>query len=92
MRHVDPSGAFLACRLEAKVLSGQLWHMECQEKSDALPETLPLSFPSAHEYVRTFEPLLFEEARESLLSDWVEACEGGRPRTWPARIVRCALP
>lgn len=76
------------CRLEAQVLCGQLWHKECKESNNDLPETVPLSFPSADAYLKTFEPLLFEEARESLLGDWVEACEGPRARVWAAHITR----
>ena len=79
------------CRLEAEVLSGQLWHRECQDRNAKLPEEIPLSFQSADAYVNTFEPLLFEEARESLLGDWTEACEGARGRVWPARITRYLL-
>ena len=30
----------------------------------------PCLFPNADAYLNTFEPLLFEEARESLLGDW----------------------
>ena len=78
------------CRLEAEVLSGQLWHKDCQERNANLPDDIPLSFPSADAYVRTFEPLLFEEARESVRGDWAEACEGPRARVWPARVARYA--
>ena len=78
------------CRLEAEVLSGQLWHKECQERNADLPDDIPLSFPSADAYVHTFEPLLFEEARESVRGDWAEACEGPRARVWPARVARYA--
>ena len=77
-------------RLEAEVLSGQLWHKECQERNANLPDDIPLSFPSADAYVRTFEPLLFEEARESVRGDWAEACEAARARVWPARVGRYA--
>ena len=70
------------------MLSGQLWHKECKERNDNLPEVVPLSFPSADAYLNTFEPLLFEEARESLLGDWAEACEGPRARVWAAQIGR----
>ena len=73
------------------MLSGQLWHKKCQEMSEDLPEVVPLSFPSADAYVKTFEPLIFEEARESLLGDWVEVCEGPRARVWAAHISRYML-
>jgi len=38
--------------------------------------TAPLRFPGgAAEYVSVFEPLLFEEAREALRSEWQASCE-----------------
>jgi hypothetical protein len=65
-----------------------MWHSACQDLNSDLPEAVPLSFTDAAAYVATFEPLLFEEARESVRADWAEACEGARPRVWPADIVR----
>ena len=74
------------------MLGGRLWHAACQELNTDLPSSVPLSFPDAAAYVATFEPLLFEEAREGVRSDWAEAAEAaaGKPRMWPASIVRCA--
>ena len=66
-----------ACRLERQVLCGRLWHAECQEAAPALPPELPLAFASQAEYVAAFEPLLFEEARESTRSEWNQNCERG---------------
>ena len=66
-----------ACRLERQVLCGRLWHAECQQLGAALPPELPLAFASQAEYVAAFEPLLFEEARESTRSEWSQNCERG---------------
>ena len=66
-----------ACRLERQVLCGRLWHAECQQLGAALPNELPLAFASQAEYVAAFEPLLFEEARESTRSEWNQNCERG---------------
>ena len=74
------------------MLGGRLWHAACQELNTDLPASVPLSFPDAAAYVATFEPLLFEEAREGVRADWAEAAEGGgKARVWPASIVRCAF-
>lgn len=72
------------------MLGGRLWHGACRRLNEDLPDSVPLSFTDAAEYVGTFEPLLFEEARECVRSDWGEACEGARPRTWPAAVSRSA--
>lgn len=40
--------------------------------------------PAADEYVATFDPLVLEEAREGLRSDWAEACGG---QAWPAEVA-----
>ena len=78
-------------RLEREVLGGRLWHAACQGLNGDLPASLPLAFGGAAEYVGTFEPLLFEEAREAVRADWAEAAEAARPRVWPAAVVRCAV-
>jgi hypothetical protein len=80
----------VAPRLEREVLGGRLWHSCCQGLNADLPASVPLSFPEAAAYVATFEPLLFEEAREGVRSDWAEAAEGARARVWPASIARSA--
>ena len=77
-------------RLEREVLGARLWHGCCQELNGDLPASVPLSFPDAAAYVATFEPLLFEEAREGVRSAWAEAAEGARGRVWPANIARSA--
>ena len=77
-----------ACRLEQQVLGGRLWHAACRNLNEDLPESMPLSFPDTDAYIGCFEPLLFEEARECIRSDWAEACEAFKPRTWPALISR----
>ena len=48
-----------------------------------------MNYTSAQQYVSTFEPLLFEEAREAVRSSWVETCN--LRKTFPADIVRCSF-
>lgn len=84
-----PEQAPAACRLEREVLGGRLWHAGCQALNRDLPAAVPISYGSAAEYVATFEPLLFEEAREAVRSDWAEAAEAARQRVWPASVLRC---
>jgi len=79
----------LDCRLEREVLGGRLWHSECQAGNGDLPEGLPLTFESAGAYVRAFEPLLFEEAREAVRGGWAEGAENGR--CWPTDVIACGL-
>ncbi|KAK9824183.1 hypothetical protein WJX72_008399 [[Myrmecia] bisecta] len=74
----QPSGS--VTRLEREVLGGRLWHEACQSCNADLPEQLPLSYTSAADYIKTFEPLLFEEARESVRNGWSEACENHKLR------------
>lgn len=62
------------CRLHQNVLGGRLWYQECQDANQDLPDQLPLNYESSQQYVSTFEPLLFEEAREAVRSSWVETC------------------
>ena len=87
---VGEKTSWLLDRLEREVLGGRLWHAACQDLNTDLPALLPLSFSTAAEYVATFEPLLFEEARESVRADWAEAAEAAHPRVWSATVVRCA--
>ncbi len=70
------------------MLGGRLWHAGCQAANADLPEGLPLAFGSAAEYIRAFEPLLCEEAREAVRGGWAEAAEAGR--AWPADVAACA--
>ena len=71
------------------VLGGQLWFKDCQDANQDLPEELPMNYTSAQQYVSTFEPLLFEEAREAVRSSWVETCN--LRKTFLADIVRCSF-
>ncbi len=51
------------------------------------PPCLPPGRPAAaavDEYVATFDPLVLEEAREGLKSDWAEACGG---QAWPVEVA-----
>lgn len=57
------------------VLGGRLWFKDCQDANQDLPDDLPLNYDSAQQYTSTFEPLLFEEAREAIRSAWVETCD-----------------
>ncbi len=67
-----------AAGFEPAVLGGELWCAPCraasQTNADAIG-SVPLRFISAKHYVETFEPLLFAEARESLLADFAEGIE-----------------
>lgn len=70
------------------VLGGRLWYKECQDANQDLPEQLPLNYDSSRHYVSTFEPLLFEEAREAVRSTWVETCD--MKKTFMVDITRYA--
>ncbi|KAK8970667.1 putative helicase MAGATAMA 3 [Platanthera guangdongensis] len=58
-------------RLLREVTNEQFWHHP--EESDL--QCVPGSFESVEEYVRVFEPLLFEECRAQLYSTWEESIE-----------------
>lgn len=58
-------------RLLREVTNEQFWHHP--EESDL--QCVPGSFDSVEEYVRVFEPLLFEECRAQLYSTWEESTE-----------------
>ncbi|KAK9867986.1 hypothetical protein WJX84_009523 [Apatococcus fuscideae] len=62
-------------RLEKDIVSGRTWHGECQALNYDLPDTIPETFANLEEYIRTFEPPLFEEAREQIRSPWADAAE-----------------
>jgi hypothetical protein len=49
------------------VVSGRLWYQSCQQLNQDLPSDLPVSFASPQQYIAAYEPLIFEEARESIL-------------------------
>ena len=76
-------------RLEREVLGGRLWHAACRDLNADLPASLPLAFGSTAEYVATFEPLLFEEAREAVRGGWAEGAENGR--CWATDVTSCAI-
>lgn len=65
-------------RLEQAVVSSRLWLEPCQALQPPLPDAVPLSFSSLQHYVDVFEPLLAEEAAESIRSGFEEAERGGR--------------
>ena len=65
----------IMCRMHQNVLGGRLWYKECQDANQDLPDQLPLNYESSQQYVSTFEPLMFEEAREAVRSSWVETCD-----------------
>ncbi|MQM02775.1 hypothetical protein Taro_035545, partial [Colocasia esculenta] len=58
-------------RLLREVTNQKFWHHP--EESEL--QCVPRSFQSAEEYVRVFEPLLFEECRAQLYSTWEESTE-----------------
>ena len=79
--------------LQQKVLGGNLWHPTCQALADRRLEaareakrSLPLEFRNVGHYVRTFAPLLMEEAREGVRKAFEEGCQGGRVSE--VRVVR----
>jgi len=49
---------------------------EKEAGKDAI-EAIPLEFNSIDDYISAFDPLVLEEARESVRSTWVEQCNGG---------------
>lgn len=58
-------------RLLREVTNDKFW----QHPEDAELQCVPGSFESVEEYVRVFEPLLFEECRAQLYSTWEELTE-----------------
>ncbi|KAL8158565.1 hypothetical protein V2J09_000102 [Rumex salicifolius] len=58
-------------RLLREVTSDKLWH----NPEDTELQCVPGQFESVEEYVRVFEPLLFEECRAQLFSTWEESTE-----------------
>ncbi|CAB4297605.1 unnamed protein product [Prunus armeniaca] len=59
-------------RLIREVTSEKFWHHPGETDLQCVPE----KFESVEEYVRVFEPLLFEECRAQLYSTWEELTEG----------------
>jgi hypothetical protein len=74
-------------RFEKEALGGRLWHPACQSAAaNDLPEgAIPNEFPTAEDYIATFDPLVLEEAREGVKNDWTESCAEGNS-TWQAEI------
>ncbi|KAB1205473.1 putative helicase senataxin [Morella rubra] len=58
-------------RLIREVTNEKFWH----HPEDTELQCVPESFESVEEYVRVFEPLLFEECRAQLYSTWEELAE-----------------
>uniref|UniRef100_A0A0E0QVR9 Cytochrome b561 domain-containing protein n=1 Tax=Oryza rufipogon TaxID=4529 RepID=A0A0E0QVR9_ORYRU len=58
-------------RLIREVTSDKFWH----NPEEAELQCVPKSFESAEEYIRVFEPLLFEECRAQLYSSYEESLE-----------------
>ncbi|XP_052202174.1 helicase sen1-like [Diospyros lotus] len=58
-------------RLLREVTNEKLWH----HPGEADLQCVPARFESAEEYVKVFEPLLFEECRAQLYSTWEELIE-----------------
>ncbi|KAI8114303.1 hypothetical protein M9434_002429 [Picochlorum sp. BPE23] len=79
-----------AGRFEGDVVSGGLWYQSCGawndhvhtkdglgEESKPKYEAIPSEFDSVDEYIRVFDPLVVEEAKECVRSSWIEHCQGG---------------
>eukprot|EP00252_Welwitschia_mirabilis_P011439 TRINITY_DN2569_c0_g2_i2.p1 TRINITY_DN2569_c0_g2~~TRINITY_DN2569_c0_g2_i2.p1 ORF type:complete len:1376 (-),score=279.38 TRINITY_DN2569_c0_g2_i2:1333-5460(-) len=60
-------------RLHREVTSEKFWHHPGESELQCVPGR----FDSAEDYVRVFEPLLFEECRAQLYSTWEELCDTG---------------
>ncbi|KAH6827842.1 P-loop containing nucleoside triphosphate hydrolases superfamily protein [Perilla frutescens var. hirtella] len=58
-------------RLLREVTNEKFWHHPEEEELQRVPG----SFDSVEEYIRVFEPLLFEECRAQLYSTWEESLE-----------------
>ncbi|KAG8377370.1 hypothetical protein BUALT_Bualt08G0026000 [Buddleja alternifolia] len=58
-------------RLLREVTNEKFWHHPEEEELQRVPDR----FDSVEEYVRVFEPLLFEECRAQLYSTWEESSE-----------------
>lgn len=75
-------------RLERAVVCGRLWYQGCREANQDLPKDLPVTFASATQYIKAYEPLIFEEARESLLRCRLDQYTVESP----ARVIRWGVP
>eukprot|EP00879_Flechtneria_rotunda_P011055 GHRR01011551.1.p1 GENE.GHRR01011551.1~~GHRR01011551.1.p1 ORF type:complete len:847 (+),score=311.53 GHRR01011551.1:365-2905(+) len=76
-------------RLEQEVASSRVWLQECQALQPPLPEAVPSTFRDLQQYINTFEPLLHEEAAESIRSGFEEA---DRARRGVSVVVQLVSP
>lgn len=65
-----------------------MWCPACAAAAPPLPGHIPDVFRDLQHYVGTFEPLLFEEAREGVRKEWQEARNAGKGCA--VAISRCA--
>ena len=73
-------------RLLNAVTSSSLFYESCRSSIiDAFPEHVPSTFQDADHYVRTFLPLLYEEARESIKASFSDARE--QDQYWDASVL-----
>ena len=68
-----------------------MWCAACAAAAPPLPDCIPDVFRDLAHYVGTFEPLLFEEAREGVRKEWQEARNAGKGccvgiSRWAARV------
>ncbi|KAG9157370.1 hypothetical protein Leryth_005003 [Lithospermum erythrorhizon] len=73
-------------RLLREVTSEKFWH----NTEEAELQSVPGQFDSVEEYVRVFEPLLFEECRAQLYSTWEEQTDMRDPhiKVWVKNVER----
>jgi hypothetical protein len=64
--------------LEQQVVSSRLWEPSCQQLQPPLPEAVPATFDSLQQYAAAFEPLMLEEAAESIKAAFEESERAGR--------------
>lgn len=80
-RTIEPCCVLCCCvgrRLEQEVVSSRLWIEECQQLQPPLPDAVPTTFHSLEQYIAAFEPLLIEEAAESVRSGYEESERAGK--------------
>jgi hypothetical protein len=64
--------------LEQQVVSSSMWEPACQALQAPLPAAVPATFDSLQEYAQAFEPLMLEEAAESIKASFEESERAGR--------------
>lgn len=74
----QPAPSTGVSRLHKAVLGGLLFNPECRNQMPQLYDQIPDSFYSSDHYLSVFEPLLHEEARESLKNSYQEAVDAGK--------------